>query len=384
MSTPILRPVFRENQILSADDVNTIVSHSRDARARHNRYLHSWGIATGLDLLGEEREDTSGKFLEVNLSPGMAIDGSGREIIVTESIRLSEDSFDQLNVVESNNDPQQHYYPVFLVGRDRRQDSSVTNVSVCESGSTSRVREAFDVEFGRVGSAAELGEQPVPELGAGIAGTDRSDWRVLVGFVTWDGAHFAGVAESADGISRRYVGVRGEEVVGLGDGLSLRSAERATADKAALVIDNQNGGEMRFGLHDGQGEVVPVLTVNAQGDVIAEGKILGAIAGGVQVESGVITDGLEVPLPAGITQAQIDDGEASVQIQVQPRFQQPASLPSLAAGEFWLMQPIDCHVTGRRVVCLLRWQASDGSLPALLLPGACDYTVMGFVKKEAS
>jgi hypothetical protein len=128
---------------------------------------------------------------------------------------------------------------------------------------------------------------------------------------------------------------------------------------------------------------VPVFTVNSKGDVIAEGKILGAIAGGVQIESGVITDGLDVPLPAGITQEQVESGEASLQIQVQPRFQQPASMPPLAAGEYWIQQPLDCRVVGRRVVCLVRWTATGAAPPpALVLPGVCDYVVMGFVAES--
>jgi hypothetical protein len=383
VSAPIVRPLFSENQILGAADVNAIVSHAGDARKRHNSKLHSWGIAHGLDLVGEEREDNSGKYFQVEVAPGMAVDGNGREIVVTSSVRLSEDTFDQLNVEEDNNDPQQHYYPVFLFGRDRDQSAPATSLSVCASGSPARVEEGYEITFGRIGSASDLDTQKTTDDGtSGNIGNQR-DWRILLGFVTWDGSHFAGVADSADDVSRRYVGVRGEEVIGLGGGLTLRSAERSEADKAALVIDNENGGEMRFGLHDGKGAVVPVFTVNAQGDVIAEGRILGAIAGGVQVESGVITDGLEVPLPAGITQKQIDQGQATVQITVQPRYQQPSSLPSPALGQLWLMQPIECHVVGRRVVCLVRWQTTDG-LQTLLLPGVCDYVVMGFVKQGES
>lgn len=383
MNTTILRPAFSENDILGAVDVNAIVSHAGDARKRHNSKLHSWGIVHGLVVSGEEREGSNGKYFEVKLSSGMAIDGNGREIVVSRDIRLSEDSFDQLNVVEGNNDLEQHYYPVLLVGRDREKSASPTSVSICTSGSPARIEEGYEITFGRIGSSTGLDTQKTIDPGTGSSIGSPNGWRILLGFVTWDGGHFAGVADSADGSSRRYAGVRGEEVIGLGDSLTLRSAERTESDKAALVVDNENGGEMRFGLHNGKGAVVPVFTVNAQGDVIAEGKILGAIAGGVQIESGVITDGIEVPLPAGITQEQVDQGEASIQITVQPRYQLPASLPSPAANEFWLMQPIDCYVDDRRVVCLVLWITTDG-LQRKLLPGVCDYVVRGFVKQEDS
>ena len=379
MSTPIARPVFSENQILSAGDVNAIVLHARGSRSRHDRYLHSWGIADGLELVGTPRTDTRGPYVEVTVSPGLAIDGGGREIVVTESVRVGEDAFDQLNITDTANDPTRHFYPVFIVGRDEQGNAAARRTSSCLENPATRVSESFSITFGALGSAADLDEQVVPDPAAPV-GSGQAPWRILLGFVSWNGSRFVSVRNADGDITRRYVGVRAGDVTGLGDSLVLRSAPRTVSDKAALVIDNTDGGQMRFGLHDSRGKVVPVFTVNAQGDVIAEGKILGAIAGGVQVESGVITDGLDVPLPAGITQAQVDAGEASLQIQVQPRFQQPASLPPLAAGNYWLMQPLDCRVNGRGVVCLVRWESTAGAPAALVLPGVCDYLVMGFVK----
>ncbi len=384
MSTPIARPVFTENQILSAADVNAIVSHARGSRARHDRYLHSWGIAFGLELIGTPRNDTAGPYVEVTVSPGVAIDGAGREIVVIESVRVSEDDFDQLNLTDSANDPTQHFYPVFLVGRDEQGGVAARRTSMCLDNPSTRVSESFSITFGSLGSAAELDTQVAPGPDA-VPGSSQASWRLLLGFVSWNGTRFVSVRNAdTTGVTRRYVGVRAGEVTGLGDSLVLRSAARTLPDKAALVVDNTDGGQMRFGLHDSLGNVVPVFTVNAQGDVIAEGKILGAIAGGVQVETGIITDGLEVPLPAGITQAQVDAGEATLQIQVQPRFQQPASLPPLAAGEYWIQQPLDCRVDGRRVVCLVRWlptaPAPPGPPAPMVLPGVCDYVVMAFVK----
>ncbi|NHZ89625.1 hypothetical protein F2P45_11460 [Massilia sp. CCM 8733] len=382
MTTPISRPVFAENQILSAADVNAIVSHARSARARHDRYLHSWGIAYGLELIGTARTDTLGPYIEVTVSPGLATDGAGREIVVTEAVRVSEDEFDQRNITDSANDPEQHFYPVFINGRDEQTSTTGHRNAMCLENPSARVSESFVISFGRLGTAAELDQQEVPDPDAPV-GSGQQPWRLLLGYVSWNGTRFVEVRNtdiSGSGITRRYVGARAGEVTGLGDSLVLRSAPRSESKKAGLVIDNTDGGQLRFGLHGSQGKVEPVFTVNAQGDVFAAGRIFGAIAGGVQVESGVISDGLEVPLPAGITQAQVDDGEASFQIQVQPRYQQPASLPPLAAGEYWLMQPLDCRVDGRRVVCLVRWVPTAGASGALVLPGVCDYVVMGFVK----
>lgn len=385
MSAEIVRPIFNENQILRAADINNIVSHSQGTDVRHNRYLHQWGIAYGLRLEDEAREDTGGSFVEITVTPGIAIDGTGREIVVTEPVRLSENTFDQLNVENTGGSVETNFYPVYLVGRDLQETATLTRPSACETGGPNRVQEAFDITFGRVGDAAELDDQITPELGAAATTTGTRNWRVLLGFVTWDGTHFVSRSDAADGISRRYVGVKAADVAGFGDGVTVRSADRRESDKAALVVDNENGGEMRFGLQDARGTVVPVLTVNAQGDVKAEGRILGAIAGGVQIETGIITDGMEVPLPVGFTQELIDSGDATIQVQLQPRYHQPASLPPLAANEFWIMQPLQCFAVGRRVVCLVRWEDTSGATvpPFLIRPGVCDYIVMGFLKSES-
>ena len=39
-----------------------------------------------------------------------------------ETVRVGEDAFDQLNITDSANDPTQHFYPVFLAGRDELFD----------------------------------------------------------------------------------------------------------------------------------------------------------------------------------------------------------------------------------------------------------------------
>lgn len=45
-----LRPEFHEGQILAADDLSAVVRYDRDAAARHHRHLHTWGIASGLEV----------------------------------------------------------------------------------------------------------------------------------------------------------------------------------------------------------------------------------------------------------------------------------------------------------------------------------------------
>ena len=91
------RPAFFEGQVLAAADLTSAVEYGRAETARHDRYLHDWGIADGLELTSVAKTDTAGKYVEVTLQPGMAIDGTGREIVVPAPVRLSETDFAQVN-----------------------------------------------------------------------------------------------------------------------------------------------------------------------------------------------------------------------------------------------------------------------------------------------
>src|SRR5256885_12384343 len=81
------RPAFFEGQVLAASDLAAIVDHDRTHAARHDRYLHDWGIAEGLTLTTEPRSDpdTNATFVAVTLQPGMAVDGTRRGGLVTPS-----------------------------------------------------------------------------------------------------------------------------------------------------------------------------------------------------------------------------------------------------------------------------------------------------------
>src|SRR6266851_5000501 len=85
MSGVIDRPNFAEGQILAAADLQSSQDHASGQMARHERGLHLWGIASGLALTKqpESTADTPPvNYVQVTLTAGMAIDGTGREIIV--------------------------------------------------------------------------------------------------------------------------------------------------------------------------------------------------------------------------------------------------------------------------------------------------------------
>ncbi len=374
----IERPLFTEGQVLGADDLNGAVDYARYRQARHDRYQQSWGIITGLDLVGDDRETASGeKYKQVTLKAGAAVDGTGREIVVPRDTRLTPDLKDQLNIASVDPD---EWFPVFLFGRDSEKAGEGNGLlGACETDRTSRVDESYEITFGRIGDLLEQDKQLTVSVADGPAGAIGGKvWRILLGFVRWDGTidQFNEIAHEAGGFHRRFAGARADEVVARGGALALRTAEQSESDKPTLVVDAANGGELRFGLQDSKGAVDdPAFRVDTEGNVFAKGKIVGALAGTAQVESGVASDGVLLPLPPGITQKKVDDGKVVIHVHVTPRFhgQAPDSAP---LGEAWRMFPIECRVEQRRLFCRVRWELSDGSADPIEEPGVCDYTLV--------
>ena len=84
--------------------------------------------------------------------------------------------------------------------------------SACFRSEPTRMTEGYEITFGRVGDAAKLDEQALPELGDDVSSSATNGWKILLGFVQWNGTHFADMNEDANGIERRYAGVMAEDV----------------------------------------------------------------------------------------------------------------------------------------------------------------------------
>ena len=81
--TAIVRVHYREQQRLRAADLTAEQAARLGALGRHHVTHHQWGIVRGLWL-------TEGDGGEWYLSPGIAIDGYGREIIVPDTVPIGE------------------------------------------------------------------------------------------------------------------------------------------------------------------------------------------------------------------------------------------------------------------------------------------------------
>lgn len=341
------RPTFQEGQVLAAADLAATVEHARAAAARHARHLHDWGIADGLGLVTENRTDpsTGARYVEVTVSAGLAVDGTGRELVVPAPVVLSEGEFEAVNGADQ---PTAEPYPVFLAAADRALPT--VGLASCGNGAgPTRVAESFQILFGRLGDELLVADQDPPEVGAPPADPPVR-WLVLLGFVQWTDGHFSQVFPSARGVDPRYTGVRADTVAARSGELALRSHATAQEGKPALVLSGGDPPSLVFGLYQTTGEVSPLMTVAANGNLSIAGSFSGRIsAGSVLAASGTATDGMVLPLPSGVSPEEVADGRVALHVHVTPRIP-PA--PSTTA----LRVPSEATVDGdRRVRCRMRF-----------------------------
>lgn len=79
------RPHYFDGQLLTAAEFRAEQQYHLDHRWQHNRMLHGYGIVVGLEV-GLETADNGST--QVIVSPGFALDGWGRELVVTEPLSL--------------------------------------------------------------------------------------------------------------------------------------------------------------------------------------------------------------------------------------------------------------------------------------------------------
>lgn len=108
---------YYTGQLLNADDFKDEQIYHVDALRSHNRNLHTWGIARGLNV---EKIGTK----NVTISLGMAIDGLGRQIVLDElrEIDLSQSTASSLYLTISYNEEQTDF-------REGEGDRSYTRIS---------------------------------------------------------------------------------------------------------------------------------------------------------------------------------------------------------------------------------------------------------------
>ena len=135
------RPQFFEGQYLGAEDLASIVDYLRTASARQNLGQHSWGIAIGLNLVSQPVTDTA---VEYYVQPGVAIDGYGRLIVVTNPTRIEADQF--VSIGSGNVD-------VWIRYEQNEFSATRPGFNACSAtDSYARINETFKIEVGNKSS----------------------------------------------------------------------------------------------------------------------------------------------------------------------------------------------------------------------------------------
>lgn len=396
MAAP-LRPEFHEGQILAADDLSAVVRYDRDAAARHHRHLHTWGIASGLEVTVRARAG-SDVHKTVVVGSGTLVDPSGREIVVPAPVELSTPDQGFVIADPDNTAPR----PLMLMWSDEPA-TGVAPVSFgrCSAnGGAARTTEGFLLVVGAPGDELDLGEQrpPAPDAGPDrLGGGDRG--RVLLSFVTWGGGQdggFTAVLPRANGVGRRYAGVLADRVSARGGTLELAAEPRPVAGKVGVRIGGADGS-LDIGRFNAAGALAPALRVLGDGStrILGDVRVSGGltvtgsvdsplVTGSVLVQSGTATHGVILPLPPPVTADQVESGEIVLHVQVAPRLQTygaPAEAGGDRSGFGALPVVLRCEVDARRrLTCLIAWYTGLGHAREFglfsVLPGAADYVVL--------
>ena len=73
---------FFDGKLLAAQDLSLEQTYHLERHRRHNRYLHGWGVVSGLSV--SVADNTT-----ITVHPGVAIDCAGNELVVGECMHLS-------------------------------------------------------------------------------------------------------------------------------------------------------------------------------------------------------------------------------------------------------------------------------------------------------
>jgi len=196
---------FREGQPLTAVDLNAEEGAIVAYRTAHNLSHHAWGIVSGLQL----EITTVNGLTSLNVAPGSAVDGYGRELYVPE--------------------------PVIV---------PVSSLAQFFSGAT----KGFDVwlvyRLGKGSSAGRVSEQtivritvPVPGPRTGKPSSVSGEWPVFLGHVT--------ETVEVDTTRFRYAGLRGERLVS-------SSSDPTGATRIRVGIEDDGSGPVvAFGVQAG-------------------------------------------------------------------------------------------------------------------------------------
>jgi len=185
MSDVTERLRYYDGEYLRAFDFDAEQAYHVEMRRRLNRTLHLFGVAAGLYL--EEDEDSVPSDPLFHISPGMAIDAVGREILLAAPRNL-----DQAVLTKKGLKPQP--YGLWLVYKEKATRPAAPGYQTCDqTDPNSRWREGYDVVFLPLGQSHGDG--------------------VLLGTVQLNTGSKGLMVVSVANVDRAYVGINAARIV---------------------------------------------------------------------------------------------------------------------------------------------------------------------------
>ena len=372
---PVVRPTYKEGQILGAADLNAQLTYERLGAVLHERTEHLWGVAQGLELTTATQTLGGAKYVDVSVAPGRAVDRLGRSIVVIEAIPLDPDAFH----AQFPSAKPTELYPVFVQAIEVPRQGE-TQPGKCAVALTTRIEERVQVVFGPPGAEVSVLDPPPISVADGF-GTPILTDMVLVGWVKFNGNNnldkFIDTATQGNGTEIRYVGVVASDVVAPGGELALHTRPSGSRFALSIAEDGAGGCMLKFGKQDGSSPVVDVLRVDEKGNLRITGQLTPAPVSNTQAESGVTFDGFTLPLPASVT----DPTSVRLHIMVTPWPQVPQKmlLPGSGTAVFAVPAVETCSVDPDTLLVSssIRWYDPKNAETAFtVVPNACSYLVI--------
>lgn len=232
----VARPTYREGQFLAAADFDAEQRYHRRALGRHETAQHTWGIVVGFDLM-EVPDPADAGLVDVHLSPGLAVDGYGRQLVSFGRVVVDPALFAAFTDAAHRS--------VWLQYTELDAAPTPDGYADCSDARPTRAVETFRLVIDPVDPITDVivdGEValPPPTAGATIPADTSvpfqelpdeppiARWLIPLGWVFWDGGarrfRPAGARLTQD---RRFVGAVAAEV--LAPSTSLRLAPRSAA-----------------------------------------------------------------------------------------------------------------------------------------------------------
>lgn len=291
-TSDVERPLYSDGQYLSASDFDLALDYGRRGLGRHQLGSHTFGLIVGLDLV-EVADAADPTLVDAFLTPGLAVDGYGRQIVSFSRIPIDTSLFDAFT--------DQAYRSVWIEFDETMAVPAGPGYADCGPGGPTRAVETFRLLIDPVTTDVAVmvdGTEAIPEPATGAtvpadesvpfqqlpAEPPLGRWPLRLGMLRWDGTvrRFRPAGSRLDE-QRQYAGVVAAHVLAPASTLRVAPRTAATDPDAADFAEVEGrlrvtgrinaekevwleGDPLRFTLDAGAGDTeVPMTLVRDNG-----------------------------------------------------------------------------------------------------------------------